>query len=145
MAQPKKKKKKKSNKNLTFIEHILSASFFPSFISLNPQYTHQSRHFSDFTHRVLVISCLFNLMRGGRQGFKSSSNKPHFKTWCLKQKYKIHEQKLKRWADYGNLNRACVCVCVHVCVCAHDRVWNLLIFKWRKADSPAFSFCFKQF
>lgn len=79
-SQKRKKKKKKGNKNLAFIEHILSASFFPFFISLNPHYTHQSRHFSDFTRRVLVISCLFNLMRGGRQGFKSSSNKPHFKT-----------------------------------------------------------------
>ena len=122
----KKKKAKKSNKNLAFIEHKLSARFFPFFISLNPHYTNKSRHFSDFTYRVLVIYCLFNPMRGGRQGFESSSNKPHFKTWCLKQKYqtdKIHEQKLKRWAVTMVTWRehvyvyVCTHVCAHVTVC----------------------------
>lgn len=95
-------------KNLASTEHILSARLFLFLISLNLHHTHQSRHFPYFTHRVWAVSCLrFKAIRGGRQGFKSSSNskassnKPHFKTRCLKQKYqtdKTNEHKLKRWA-----------------------------------------------
>lgn len=59
-------------------------------ISLNPCYTHKSRHFLSFTYRALAIFYPSNPVRGGRQEVKSRSNskascsKPHFKSQCPK-------------------------------------------------------------
>lgn len=146
---------------------LLSQTLF--LISLNPCYTHKNRHFPSFTYRVLATFYLSNPVRGGRQEFKSRSNskascsKPHFKSQCPKQK-QISQIKKK-----DKLKREAVTVTM-VMKTRHDlltgqlsplvamwevtreakdqlhiSVWNLLISRWRKKDSPSLNFCFKQF